>query len=472
MKKVLVCGVFNTLHPGHIRLFRYAKNCGDILIVAVQSDNLHDQPIHVEQDYRLEMVSSNNYVDEAFLTDESVEGVVRRIRPDVLVKGREFENKINSEERILKSYGGELIFDSGDAIFSSLGLIRKNDIHGIKLPVDYMNRHNISHSSLLKCIDKFPKINVTVIGDLIMDEYITCDPIGMSQEDPTIVVTPIDNSIFIGGAGIVSAHASGLGAKVNFITVVGDDSIHKNAFKKLESSNVNSFMMVDSHRPTTFKQRYRCKGKTLLRVSHLHQRDISKDLQNKLITIVEKLINKTDLLVFSDFNYGVLTDHIVNKITKIAKNKGVYIVADNQSSSQVGDISRYKNVGLLTPTEREARIAMQDSNNGLVVLSENLRNKTNSDNILLKLGEEGVMVHANNNDLSGFLTDKIEALNQNSVDVSGAGDSMLITASMVLSTGGNIWEAALLGSLAAGIQVGRLGNQPLKIDEIISLIKQ
>ena len=91
---------------------------------------------------------------------------------------------------------------------------------------------------------------------------------------------------------------------------------------------------------------------------------------------------------------------------------------------------------------------------------------------MLKLGEEGVIIHANGDDSNDFLTDKIEALNPNPVDVSGAGDSMLIMASMVLSMGGSIWEAALLGSLAAGVQVGRLGNQPLKIDEINGLIKQ
>jgi rfaE bifunctional protein kinase chain/domain len=472
MKKVLVSGVFNVLHPGHIRLFRYAKECGDTLIVAVQSDDSCEHPIHVEKDFRLEMVLSNNYVDEAFLTNESIIEIVQRIRPNILVKGREFENEINPEECILKSYGGEIVFDSGDAIFSSLDLMQKVDKCSIELPIDYMDRHNITRPSLLSCIDKFSEIRVAVIGDLIMDEYITCDPIGMSQEDPTIVVTPIDNSIFIGGAGIVSAHASGLGAKVDFITVVGDDPMHKNASKELESARVNSFLMLDKHRPTTFKQRYRCKGKTLLRVSHLHQRDISKSLQYELIRKIEKLINKIDLLVFSDFNYGVLTSYVVNRITKLAKIKGVFIAADSQSSSQIGDISRYNNVGLLTPTEREARIAMQDSNNGLIILSENLRNKTNADNILLKLGEEGVIIHANGDDSNDFLTDKIEALNPNPVDVSGAGDSMLIMASMVLSMGGSIWEAALLGSLAAGVQVGRLGNQPLKIDEINGLIKQ
>ena len=61
------------------------------------------------------------------------------------------------------------------------------------------------------------------MGDLIVDEYITCQAIGMSQEEPTLVVTPVDNTSFIGGAAIVAAHAAGLGASVKLITVTGND---------------------------------------------------------------------------------------------------------------------------------------------------------------------------------------------------------------------------------------------------------
>ena len=124
MKKVLVFGVFNVLHPGHIRLFRFAKECGDRLIVAVQSDGISDNnEMHINEDLRLEMVQSNSYVDQSFLSNESLEDIVKRVRPDFLVKGREYENKNNPEYDVLKSYGGELLFDSGDVAFSSLDFI-------------------------------------------------------------------------------------------------------------------------------------------------------------------------------------------------------------------------------------------------------------------------------------------------------------------------------------------------------------
>ena len=69
-------------------------------------------------------------------------------------------------------------------------------------------------------------MKVCIVGDLIVDEYITCNPLGMSQEDPTIVVTPVEEEQFLGGAGIVAAHAVGLGASVDFFSVVGSDLWH------------------------------------------------------------------------------------------------------------------------------------------------------------------------------------------------------------------------------------------------------
>jgi rfaE bifunctional protein kinase chain/domain len=471
MKRVLVIGAFNILHPGHIRLLRFAKECGDHLTIAVFSDKTTSQPIHVPESLRLECVESNSYVDEAFITDESPTELVERVQPDILVKGREHENLENPEEEVLKRYGGELLFESGEVSYSSIELLRKefsySETNQITLPHGYMERHNIEISTLTELLDKLSTLKVVVVGDLIMDEYIICDPLGMSQEDPTIVVSPIDKELFVGGAGIVAAHAAGLGAKKSeLITVTGQDLLSEQANSMLKTMQVSPNFTIDQHRPTTLKQRFRTKEKTLLRVSHLHQSDISEKFQKKILEKVALLLEDAHLLVFSDFNYGVLPDELVKKISKLAEEKGIYTVADSQSSSQIGDISRYKGINLLTPTEREARIALQDYSSGLVILAEKLKQKTKVENILLKLGEEGVLIHANNPKENSFITDRISALNSTPKDVAGAGDSMLITAAMILSVGGTIWEASLLGSLAASLQVSKLGNQPLNISEL------
>ena len=97
----------------------------------------------------------------------------------------------------------------------------------------------------------------------------------------------------------------------------------------------------------------------------------------------------------------------------------------------------------------------------------------NSKNILLKLGAEGVLIHAEDeNDKNKWVNDQLPALNNSPKDVSGAGDSLLITSSMAICTGANIWEAAYIGSLAAAIQVSRVGNTPLILEEIIEEVNK
>ena len=472
MSTVLVFGIFNVVHPGHVRLLRFARECGTRLIVAVQSDRLAAKTAHVHDYLRLEGIQSINWVDEAFIADESVSDVVKRLRPDVVVKGKEHELLLNPELAMLEPYGGRLVFSSGETIFSSLDLIRKEftelDSRSISLPHEYLARHKIEPTKLADLLQGFSRLKVCVVGDLIIDEYITCQPLGMSQEDPTIVVTPLDSTRFIGGAGIVASHAAGLGASAQFISVTGNDEARVYALEGLEVAGVSAQLLIDGSRPTTLKQRYRSKGKSLLRVSHLHQGAISVALQSQLLADLERALVGADLLVFSDFNYGCLPQPLVEQLVAVAKSRGVMLVADSQSSSQVGDISRFRGMDLLTPTEREARISTRNREDGLVVLAEQLRQQASAHNVLLKLGEEGLLIHSGNGRGSDWLTDRIDALNSAPKDVAGAGDSLLIASAMTLACGGNIWEAACLGSLAAAVQVGRVGNTPLRSEELLS----
>jgi rfaE bifunctional protein kinase chain/domain len=470
-RTVLVSGHFNVLHPGHLRLLRFAKEYGQRLIVAVESDRQAGSDAHVPEHLRLEGVQSNSWVDEAFIMDEPVAAVISRMRPDIVVKGKEHESRFNPEAAALSVYGGKLLFSSGETVFSSYDLIRREfrefDSRSIGLPHAFLGRHGIDPQRLASLVGRFAGLRVCVVGDLIIDEYITCQPLGMSQEDPTIVVMPIDSTRFIGGAGIVAAHAAGLGASVRFISVTGGDAARDFASKGLAEANVEAHLLLDDSRPTTLKQRFRSKGKSLLRVSHLHQGAISVDHQAQLLKEVEQVLDSVDLLVFSDFNYGCLPQPLVEQIIHSAKSRNVLLAADSQSSSQVGDISRFKGMDLLTPTEREARISTRNHEDGLVVLAESLRRQSTAKNILLKLGEEGLLIHADSGGAENWLTDRVGALNTAPKDVAGAGDSLLITGAMTLAGGGNIWEAACLGSLAAAVQVGRVGNTPIQTSELL-----
>ncbi|SVC52577.1 uncharacterized protein METZ01_LOCUS305431, partial [marine metagenome] len=371
------------------------------MIVGVLSDRLvaeQEPESHVvPEDLRLESVRSNSSVDEAIFIDKPIEKVIEEIRPDYVVKGKEHENSFNLELEAVKQYGGRLVFSSGEVVFSSLDLIRKNfkdaNQKVARIPKKYLDRHGFQTKDLVSIIQGFSELKVCVIGDLIIDEYITCNPLGMSQEEPNIVVTPIDSKRYIGGAGIVAAHAAGLGAKVHYFGVSGEDKISLFAQEKLSDYGVETHLIRDESRPTTLKKRYRAQGQTLLRVSHLHHDSIDHNLQKIMLREIEKTISDCSLLVFSDFNYGCLPQILVDEIITRVSRSDLIMTADSQTSSQTGDISRFKNMGLLTPTEREARIALRNQQDGLVVLLEKLRERSQAKHIILKLGSDGVLLY-------------------------------------------------------------------------------
>ena len=473
---VLVVGHFNVLHPGHIRLFKFARSLDSKLVVAVEGDQFAGSAAHITEQLRLEGVRSCSLVDEAFIFNDSVPQLIERLKPAIVVKGREFETRFNPEAAVIEGYGGRLLFSSGEMQFSSADLIRQ-EVSGqtdldIELPTSYMARHGISAERLSALIESFSELRVITVGDLIVDDYIACEPLGMSQEDPTLVVSPIDKKRFLGGAGIVACHARGLGAKSTLVSVTGSDAGRKFCVSELQRRGVDNHLLEDHARPTTLKERYRTHGKTLLRVSHLQQAAVSLPLQQELIEKAATAIKSCNLLIFSDFNYGVLPQAVVDELIAVARENYVKVAADSQSSSQLGDVSRFKGVDLLLPTEREARVSTQNREDGLVVLAEQLRRKSKVKHILLKLAADGVLVHSPDSSSNGWLTDKVEALNGSPKDVAGAGDTMLVASSLTLASGGNIWEAACLGSIAAAIQVSRVGNRPLNRNEIEMVLRR
>lgn len=473
---VFVSGTFNIVHPGHLRLLRFAAESGDFLVVGILSDKLAENS-QINESMRLDGVEAISWVDHAFILDEKPEEFIASLRPEIVVKGKEHESTNNPELVPIQAYGGQLRFGSGDTIFSSLELLRREtdyiDYSSIIKPKEFIARHGMALNELDATLAQMRSLKVCVIGDTIVDEYIQCDPLGMSQEDPTIVVTPLDSKKFIGGAAIVAAHARGLGAaSVSFITLTGDDETQTYVSDKLQAYGVEARLVKDNSRPTTLKQRYRAGNKTLLRVSHLRQHKANRELQKKMLAHVTEALQDADLLIFSDFNYGALPQELVDEVINLCLQRGIMMVADSQSSSQVGDVSRFKHCALLTPTEREARLALGNYEDGLVVLAEALRKKTEAENIVITLGAEGLLIHSGDISSTQWLTDRLPALNIAPKDSAGAGDCLLVCTAMAMVLGRSLWESLYLGSVAAACQVGRVGNVPLTASEILREVQK
>ena len=471
-KKVFVSGKFAVIHSGHIRLFMFAKTIGINLIVALDTEGLDSAEI----EWRTSFLKNQEFVDEVVLFNADIEKIILQIKPDIIIKGSEFSSRINIESEIVSTYGGELIFSSGSTFFSEKDLLNSDEVvsadYSEKIPKDFLKRNGITLRDITQQILKFNSIKVCVIGDVIIDEYINCHPLGMSREEPNIVVTPIDSQKFLGGAGIVAAHTVGLGATTKLITITGKDEAGSWAVSKAAEYGITIKSIEDKTRPTNLKQRYKAGLQTLLKISHLSQDKVSNVIQNQIINEFKKIAPDIDLLILSDFSYGVLTNEVTTELIKIAKLNGLIIAADSQTSSQLGDLSQFSNVDLVTPTETEARLELKDQISGLAVIADKLRSKINSQSIIIKLGADGLVINGAKSDGTLLSLDALPSFNQSPVDVSGAGDSMLAAASLAITIENNLAKASLIGSLAAAIQISRIGNIPIEKEKIISLLQK
>lgn len=462
-----VSGNFNVLHPGHMRLLKFARDVADVLVVGLRPD---DTPgVTVPGEVRLESVCALGMVAEALILTEPASRFISRLKPDVVVKGKEFEGQANAEEDAVQAYGGKLIFSSGETRFTSMDLLTREaatDFSTINKPHAFSDRHGFGISALQGVLKNMAGLRVVVIGDMIIDDYIACDPLGMSQEDPTIVVTPIQTTTFVGGAGVVAAHAANLGAETRLFTIFGRDDAAELAKNELGAAAIDVHGFFDATRPTTRKQRFRALNKTLLRVNHLRQHAIDREIEERILEELEAVLPRTDLLMFADFNYGCLPQTLVDAIGARARRHGVVMTADSQASSQISDISRFKDMALITPTEREARLALRDTASGLAVLADHLCRDASARNVIITLGGEGMLIHGQ---IGGgeHMTDRLPALNRAPKDVAGAGDSLFAATSMALCSGADIWHGAYLGAIAAACQVSRVGNSPLKASDIL-----
>ena len=480
---VLCYGHFNIIHPGHVRYLDYARQKGTKLIVSIQGDSSFlnsDRKHHFLESERAAGVASLQTVDQVVLLGEgSLEDLIKVLNPAVLVLGKEFEyeqvDQVSEAVQLLKKQGGKILFHAGEIHYASADLLRDNlpDLHDLHIQQfkQACKLQKIKMDGLLECIEKFKDTSLLVIGDTIIDQYVACDALGMSAEAPVVVVRELDTREYAGGAAIVAMHVSALGAKCRFISVVGQDDEANMAAKELDRLNVEHILIEDRSRPTTFKIRYLVDNQKMFRVSRLKDHGLSKQVEEKIIKELEESAPKVQGILISDFVYGVITTQVLETIMELAAKHSICVFGDLQCSSQVGSVSKFNNFDLICPTERESRIALATKDEGVEWVANTLMRKTNSRNLVMKLGGEGFIAYETEPD--GFISRQhFPALSINPVDVSGAGDSLLAALSVGLCSGSTLMQSSAIGTGMSSLAVQQVGNIPISNQQLKNYINK
>lgn len=473
-RKVIMChGVFDVVHPGHLRHFIYAKSKADILVASLTADKHiskgHYRP-HVPQDLRALNLAAYETVDYVVIDANATPiGNIGKLQPDYFAKGYEYTAsglppKTQEEADALRAYGGEMIFTPGDIVYSSSKLIdlAPPSIKTEKL-LTLMESEQLTFGGLREHLDRLKGKRIHVVGDTIVDSYTQTTMIGGQTKTPTMSVLYERRDDYIGGAAIVAEHMRAAGAEVTFSTVLGDDPLKEFVLQGLKQSGVECRPIIDPTRPTTNKNAIVAGGYRLLKIDTLDNRSISDDILRQLTQAI--IDTPCDAVVFSDFRHGLFNRRTIPRLIASIP-KGVYKVADSQVASRWGNITEFKGFDLITPNEREARFALGDQDSGIRPLASTLYDAAQCKTLILKLGERGVLTCRNSDheSLDSFVV--VESFVDRVVDAVGAGDALLSYATLAMLETGKDSVATILGSIAAACECECDGNMPVTPDAV------
>ena len=495
-KVVVQChGCFDILHPGHLRHLTWAKQQGDVLVVSVSADKVVNKGIlrpYVPEALRAENLAALEVVDYVTVDDHEWAGpILELVKPNIYTKGKEFENvhsgRIGRERQLVESYGGQVRFSSGDVVYSSTRIIEdlKDRLEpGIEVSHAFSKRHGITVAAVRQTVEQMRGKRILVVGDTIVDKYVYCDRLGMSADAPVLVVRPLDADTFLGGAGVVARHINSLGGSARFCSVIGKDADGEYVQAELQHRQISANLIVDASRPTTTKTRYLCDGKKLLNVNHFRDFDLDAQVTSQLREQIEAAAPTTDVIVICDFGYGVITKVVLELLCAIGKKADIPVLGDVQCSSQLGNVTRMKGITVVTPSEREARLALCDRDSGIADLGAMIMALTGNRSEIVTLAERGLMIFDAEgaplgDDCKNLSVHAIKQRLRNEylpsfaagiVDPMGAGDAMLATVACALATGANIMEAAFIGNCASAVECRKMGNVPVTSDELLAVV--
>ena len=269
-------------------------------------------------------------------------------------------------------------------------------------------------------IPRFAEGRLLVIGDLMIDEYVWGDVDRISPEAPVQVVSVIREDLTLGGAGNVVNNLRALGAQVTVAGVVGTAADGQRLIDMFGQLDVDGRGVIqEAERPTTRKTRIIASNQHVLRIDRETKRDISAASFDQLTAFVASQMPEIDIVLVSDYNKGLVTAALMEKVTAAAQRHGKYVLVDPKGR----DYTRYRGATLLTPNRKEASLAagidiVDDAS--LDKAARRIMTAAKLEKLLITLGQDGMALFE-----SGAPVYRIATRARQVYDVSGAGDTVL-----------------------------------------------
>ena len=322
----------------------------------------------------------------------------------------------------------------------------------------------ISRARLAALLASAKKHRIAVIGDAMLDVYLTGDVDRVSPEAPVPVVRVRNRRYALGGAANVAQNVAALGAKCDLVATVGADESSKLLRNLLKVSGGSVSGLVPVKRPTTTKTRIVARAQQVVRVDEELDDDCTPAEIAKLKSAISLAVKASDALILEDYNKGVLVAPVIEHAIAAATKKGIPIVVD----PKYRNFFAYKGATIFKPNRRELEAAL-----GAAVDVEHpqtlpgLVERLGVEAILLTLSERG-MALIEKGATANKGVHRIPTTARDVYDVVGAGDTVTAYLAAMLASGATALEAAIIANFAAGVEVGKLGAATVTPDEVLA----
>ena len=320
-------------------------------------------------------------------------------------------------------------------------------------------------TELADVVRRFPAARVLVLGDVMLDRYVSGTASRLSPEAPIPVLRPAASRATLGGAANVALNVATLGGQVSLVGVIGDDAAGAEIMQLLASSGrIAPHLVVVSGRQTTAKTRFMVGVHQLLRLDEETTAAIDQSAATALLERFADALRTADVVILSDYAKGALSDAVLQGALAQAKALGRMVIADPKRD----DFASYRGATVLTPNEIEVRQATHidvADDAGADLAGRRALDETQGEAVLVTRSARGLTLVRRDQPALHLPTRAREV-----ADVSGAGDTLVAALAVALGAGAALPEAAMLANITAGISVGKQGTATVDRDELLGVL--
>lgn len=464
-------GCFDIVHPGHIRYLQFARELGDVLLVSLTGDAEIDKgpgrPL-IPEDMRAENLAALEFVDYVVIDPSPTAcALLNEIRPDVYVKGREYAHSADprfaQERAIVESYGGRVVFSSGEVVFSSTRLVeslgRNGELEASRLQ-SFCRRNDITATSLRQTLGAMAGVRAVVVGDLIEERYEFCDAAEVAADAPVMSLQHLDSARYWGGAAAVARQIAALGAQVFLITAAGRDDSRSidDELSRIGLSGVLLIERPEMPRRTT----YVADDAKLLKVNAGGSAPIDSNAERRAATTLQEQLCRADLLLWSDHGLGMVTPALLDAGKATAGRRRLVAA---HAPGQRAALDQLRGAELLMLTERRLREAGNDMTSGLSAVAWNVLNRTASQSLIVWMRKRGLIAfdrrsHDPQSSAWGerLRSEYVPSLAAHTLDSLGVEEAMLAVAALARTAQRPLEHALFLAAAVEALTLGRIGG--------------